>query len=234
MSAAVPPAHPVRLPQPQATAPVHDIQRTPRHADPALRQDTARLGMWIFLAGEVLFFGTVLFVYAIARWHNPAGFAAASAQTDVVLGTLNTALLLVSSCAMAIGAEASECQRPRAVAPCLWLAAALGLAFLAIKGVEYRREWGAGLFPGPGFSVAGREVPGAELFFAWYFFATALHALHLFIGIVFCAGFALASRSRHAASAGAPRIQMLALYWHFVDVVWIVLYPLIYLVAPRS
>ena len=187
--------------------------------------DVSRLGMWLFLASEVLFFGVLLFVYAIARHHAPQGFAAASARTDVWLGTLNTALLLSSSAAVALAAEASACGRPIDTRRGLWIAAALGLAFLAIKGAEYRKEWVEHLVPGSGFAL--REVPGAELFFAWYFFATALHALHLIIGIVLCSGFA------RRVSPTPNEIHALALYWHFVDVVWIPLYPLIYLVSPR-
>ena len=238
MNAATPAAEEVApryMAHPGAFAPVGNAERTPRHADDAqLRQHAARLGMWVFLAGEILFFGALLVAYGVARTHWPEGFAAASLKTHVGLGTLNTALLLTSSFAVAVAAEASECHRPHDVAPWLGLAVLLGLAFLAVKGVEYREEWLEGLFPGPGFGIDGRVVAGAELFFAWYYVATALHALHLAVGILLCAGFALASRSRHPERAGAPRIHALALYWHFVDIVWIVLYPLIYLVAPRS
>ena len=202
--------------------------------DAALRRDTARLGMWVFLASEMLFFGGLIAAYAAARWHASAGFAAASAQTDVALGTLNTALLLTSSFVIALAVESSGADRRRGTARWLGLAAALGVAFLAIKGFEWRREWAEGLFPGPGFTVHGRVVPGAEVFFAWYFVATALHALHLLIGVAGCAGFAVALRRSQPAADLAPRIHGLALYWHFVDVVWIVLYPLIYLVAPRT
>jgi cytochrome c oxidase subunit 3 len=195
---------------------------------------TGELGMWIFLAGEMLFFGALFVAYAVARQHHPEGFAAASAKTDVWLGTINTALLLTSSLAVAIAAESAEALRPRDAAPWLWAAAAIGLAFIAIKGIEYRQEWQEGLFPGPGFRIDGRAVVGAELFFAWYFLVTALHALHLAIGVALCAGFAIAARSRRPERAAAPRVHVVALYWHFVDVVWIGLYPLIYLVAPRS
>jgi cytochrome c oxidase subunit 3 len=229
--------HATNLAHPHGVAPVSNAERTPRHAEAALRHHTARLGMWIFLASEVLFFGALIVAYAVARFHWPEGFAAASAKTNVWLGTTNTALLLISSCLMAVAAEASECARPRDVAPCLYGAAALGIAFLCIKGFEYHREWAEGLFPGPGFNIDGHVVPGAELFFSWYFFATALHALHLGIGIALALGFAWISRSRKpelASTAGAPRIHAVALYWHFVDVVWIVLYPLIYLVSPRT
>ena len=187
--------------------------------------EVSRQGMWIFLASEVLFFGVVLVVYGIARHHAPQGFAAASARTDVWLGTLNTALLLTSSCAIAIAAEAAALGRQRDAQRGLWIAAALGLAFLAIKGVEYRSDWTQGLMPGPGFTL--REA-GAELFFAWYFFATVLHAVHLLIGMGLCAIFALRKGTR------PTQVHALALYWHFVDIVWIFLYPLIYLVSPRS
>ncbi|HEY4068330.1 MAG TPA: cytochrome c oxidase subunit 3 [Burkholderiaceae bacterium] len=194
------------------------------------RLDTARFGMWVFIASEVLFFGALLVAYGAARLHAPAGFAAASRQTDLGLGTLNTALLLSSSCAIAIAAEAAGGARWPTVRRGLWIAAALGAGFLAVKGVEYRNEWREGLFPGPGFRVGGRAVAGAELFFAWYFVATALHALHLLIGIVGCAVLALRADSRDVA----VQVPVLALYWHFVDVVWILLYPLIYLVVPRT
>ena len=207
-------------------------------ADPRLRMDAARLGLWVFLAGEILFFAALCVAYAQARAHAPEAFAAASAHTELLLGTLNTALLLTSSAAIAVGAAAAQHGRPRAVAPWLAAGAALGLAFLAVKGVEWHREWQEGLFPGPGFALpgagAGGSPPGAELFFAWYFTVTALHALHLLIGIGLVAWLAWASRSRDPARAAAPRVEGAALYWHFVDVVWVVLYPLIYLVGPRS
>ena len=186
--------------------------------------DVARLGMWVFLASEVLFFGALLLVYGVARMHAPQGFAAASARTDVWLGTLNTALLLTSSCAVAIAAEAAACGQEQDTRRGLWIAVVLGLCFLAIKGVEYHSDWTQGLVPGSGFAL---KVAGAELFFAWYFFATMLHAVHLIIGIVLCASYAL-------RRANGVRVHALGLYWHFVDVVWILLYPLIYLVSPRS
>jgi cytochrome c oxidase subunit 3 len=214
-----------------AMAPVAQPQRTPRHADATLRQETARLGMWVFLAGEVLFFGVLFVAYGVARWHSPAGFAAASAHTQLAIGTANTAVLLTSSLAMALAAEAARDGQRRCVARWLWVACALGALFMLLKGVEYTLEWRDALFPGPGFSL---HDSGAELFFTWYFVVTALHALHLAIGMALAAVFAVASRRRTSQIAGAPRVHSLALYWHFVDIVWLVLYPLIYLVAPRS
>ena len=187
-----------------------------------------RLGMWIFIASELLFFGVLLVVYGVSRLHSPAGFAAAGAHTAFWLGTLNTAILLSSSCAVALAAQACEDARVTEARRALWIAATLGCAFLLIKAIEYRQEWHEGLLPGPGFAL---PAPGAQLFFAWYFFATGLHALHLLIGIALCAGLA-----RHGTPAGRlhKRLPVVALYWHFVDLVWVFLYPLIYLVGPRS
>ncbi len=198
-------------------------QATP--APQQLPEDTGPLGMWVFLATEVLFFGALGLAYLYGRSHWPLGFAAASRHTDVLLGSINTALLLSSSALVALAVACGAAQRtwqPRLLRG----AAALGLAFLAIKGVEYRQEWREGLFPSPGFALSGQ--PGAELFFMLYFFMTALHALHLLIGIALLAVFAQ-GLARQAAWAPPRRLEVAGLYWHFVDIVWIVLYPLIYL-----
>ena len=209
-------------------APVPDSARTPRHDDTGLRTETAELGMWIFLATEILFFGGLLFAYAHARAHWPAGFAVAGRHTDVVLGTFNTAVLLTSSFAVALAVAASEHERDEWAARLLWTTAALGVVFLAAKGIEYQHDWRDGLVPGAHFALAA--TAGAELFFVLYFFTTGLHAVHLAIGIVMIGAFARGVR-RPSSWAHAPRLQAAALYWHFVDVVWIVLYPLLYLVG---
>jgi len=197
------------------------------------RSDAGTLGMWLFLAGELLFFGGLFAGYAIGRLHSPAGFAAAGVRTDLLLGTLNTAVLLTSSFVIAIAADAAAAHRARAAVLGFAGAALLGLVFVAVKAVEYRGEWHEGLFPGPGFSM--RDAPqGAELFFMWYFSATALHALHLVIGMLMASGCALAQGLRAPAWLRALDAHAVALYWHFVDVVWIFLFPAIYLVAPRA
>jgi cytochrome c oxidase subunit 3 len=184
--------------------------------------------MWIFLATELLFFGGLLLAYLYGRTHWPQGFGLASRHTDVLLGTLNTGLLLTSSALVALAHACSEhAPRRRWTARLLVGAATLGLAFLAVKGVEYRHEWREGLFPGPEFALAG--TTGAELFFMLYFVMTGLHALHLAIGIGLLGVFA-AGAARQRRWADAPHLEIAALYWHFVDVVWIFLYPLLYLV----
>ncbi len=193
-------------------------------APDAARDERMRLAMWIFLAGEMLFFGALLLGYGVARAREPASFAVASGHTRFWLGTLNTAVLLSSSFAIAMAADAE----PRhALHARRWLAATalLGITFLVVKGIEYRLEWDEGLFPGAGFHIAAPVPAAAELFFAWYFFVTGLHALHLAAGV----GIALGFVGRWPVAP--TRLHALALYWHFVDIVWIVLFPLIYLVA---
>jgi cytochrome c oxidase subunit III len=191
--------------------------------------ETARLGMWVFIASEVLFFGGLFVAYAYGRSHWPEGFAAAGRETHVVLGTLNTALLLTSSALVALAVQGDESGERRSWIPwLLWASAALGIAFIAVKGIEYRKEWLEHLVPGAGFRI--HDVQGAELFFVLYFLVTGLHALHLTIGIAVLATFA-SGRRRAKAWASPRHVEVAGLYWHFVDIVWICLYPLLYLVG---
>src|SRR6185503_15313244 len=158
----------------------------PRVADALAAADaaprTAQLGMWVFLGTEVLFFGGLFVAYAVGRAHWPHGFAVASRHTDVVLGTVNTAVLLTSSAIVAFAVACADhpAQR-RWTALALWATAALGVVFLAIKGVEYVHEWSEHLFPLADFALT---EPGAELFWVLYFVMTILHSVHLLIGIV--------------------------------------------------
>jgi cytochrome c oxidase subunit 3 len=196
--------------------------------EPGAEPDAGRLGMWVFLASEILFFGGLFVAYAYGRAHWPQGFGLASRRTDVVLGTVNTALLLTSSAAVALAVACAERpRRQRWTARLLVLTALLGAAFLALKGVEYRAEWREHLLPGPGFALAA--TPGAHAFFVLYFVMTGLHGVHMAAGIGTLAVFAHGHR-RGRAWAEAQRIEVAALYWHFVDLVWILLYPLLYLV----
>jgi len=189
------------------------------------------LGMWVFIASELLFFGALLAAYLAARVHCPAGFASASRHTHVVLGTANTAILLTSSAliALAVACDRHPLHR-RWTSRLLWMVAGLRCAFIAVKGCEYVLEWQEGLFPGPGFPLT---QPGAQLFFALYFFTSGLHAVHLICGIAAVATFACATAAARAW-AKPERLEAVALYWHFVDVVWIFLYPLLYLVERHA
>jgi cytochrome c oxidase subunit 3 len=190
----------------------------------------ATFGLWIFLATEVLFFGPLFFGYLYVRTHYPEAAAAASRHTDFVLGTTNTALLLSSSLCVALAASAGGARRLASML--LYAAALLGLAFLALKGIEYRNDFAEHLFPGRGFAPADAGDPahahGMQLFFIVYFAMTAVHALHLLVGVVLCVAVGLAVRREGARH---EHVELAGLYWHFVDVVWIFVYPLLYLLG---
>ena len=196
--------------------------------DPQDEPEIGKLGMWVFLASEVLFFGGLFLAYLYGRAHWPLGWAAASRHTDVVLGTVNTALLLTSSAvvALAVACEEDDARHRGWTVRLLALTAALGTAFLIVKGFEWHAEWDEHLIPGPSFAL---EVPGAQEFFVLYFVMTGLHGVHMIAGIAVLAVLAR-GRSRQRPWAGARQIEVAALYWHFVDIVWIFLYPLLYLV----
>lgn len=191
----------------------------------------ARLGMWVFIASEVLFFGGLLFAYAAARSTHAHAFAMASRHTEIVIGTANTALLLTSSAAVALASEAASARAWRLTRVALWAAIMLGATFLLLKSVEYGLDWRHGLIPGPGFRLDGpaSDRSGAEVFFSLYFLMTSLHALHMLVGLGLLAWLTRQLGRRDAASI-VRHAHVTALYWHFVDVIWIVLYPLLYLV----
>ncbi|CAD6561288.1 cytochrome c oxidase subunit 3 [Paraburkholderia sabiae] len=197
----------------------------------AQQEEASMLGMWTFLATEVMFFGPLFFGYLYGRSHFPEGFAAASRHTDVTLGTINTAVLLTSSMLMAIAVQARKVGAVRLAARMLFFTAALGIVFLIIKGTEYWKEFHEHLVPAAGFAFPEtHHADAAQLFFFLYFGMTGLHALHLIIGVVMVLGFALALSRVEREFAKAERIDVVGLYWHFVDIVWIFLYPLLYLV----
>jgi cytochrome c oxidase subunit III len=188
----------------------------------------ATLGIWLFLASEMLFFGALILTYTVMRIDHPADFAAAGRETNLFFGTLNTAILLTSSLTMAVasqGAKAEEDLR-RLVIACLALTAALGLAFLVVKGLEYREDVEKSLIPGPDFPLP--QAP-AQIFFALYWVMTGVHAVHLSIGIVLVGRLAFLGWRGTLELRKSPEVEITGLYWHLVDVVWVFLYPVFYL-----
>lgn len=204
-----------------------DIHPEPQYAELAQQDETAQFGIWAFLATETLFFGALLLDYLVLRHAYPTGFAEAGRETKIVIGTVNTALLLTSSATMAWAAHAAETGHRRMLTGLLATTAAFGIAFLALKGIEYFEEYQERLVPGLNFdSARGSAV---ELFYFLYFMLTGVHALHLSIGIaVVCIMIMRARRGEFSPRYYTP-VEVTALYWHFVDFVWIFLYPLIYL-----
>ena len=194
------------------------------------RRETDSLGMWIFLATEVMFFGVLFLAYTHARVGDPEGFAAASRLTHEWLGTINTAILLTSSLTMALAVRNGWAGHRTLVIKLLWATAALGLAFIVVKGIEYSLEWRDGLVPVLNFTYGGRDARAVETFFFLYFVMTGVHAIHLTIGVVLVAWLALRDRDPSRPVHRRDTAECFGLYWHFVDCIWVFLYPLIYLV----
>lgn len=188
----------------------------------------ARLGMWLFLATEILLFAGLFVAYALYRSQFPAGFREGSTHLDLALGTINTAVLLTSSLTVAIAVGSVRAGSPRAAALLLLATLALGAAFLAIKGVEYAHKIHEGALPGR-FLTADHPVPGMNVFFTVYWISTGLHAAHVTAGMAVLAWMAWRCARRELGPDYFIPIENAGLYWHLVDLVWIFLFPLLYL-----
>lgn len=200
-------------------------------ADDAYRRETDRWGMYLFLASEVMLFGALIATLIACRILYPEDAADASRRLNLWLGTANTAVLLTSSLMVAIAGEAARADRRRVAVGALAAAIGLGLLFLAIKATEYYQEYAEGLMPGvaaPDPTLTRMEV----LFLNGYFVATGLHAIHMVAGIALLIVLAIRVGTRRMhLPAGAHGVELGALYWHLVDIVWVFLYPVLYLVS---
>lgn len=200
--------------------------------DTARREQAAdTFGMWVFIGSEAMLFGAIMMVFLIAHIRYGPAFAAASKHLSLTLGTLNTAVLITSSFAMALAHLFSATRRWRAATPALGVTALLGLVFLVIKGTEYALEFHEGIAPvlGAPFIFDGPDPVHAQLFFSLYFAMTGLHGLHL-IGGIAVIGWLLAFWRRTDPASRVRRVQAVGLYWHFVDIVWVFLFPILYLI----
>jgi cytochrome c oxidase subunit III len=198
------------------------------------QRETASLGMWVFLVTEVLFFGGMFMTYTLNRSTYPDIFGEASRSINLTLGAVNTVVLIGSSLTMAMGVWAAQVGKTRLVTFFLIATLILGTVFLGIKGVEYHEKFVEHHVPGLDFNFEPGASPAtnahAQLFFSLYFAMTGLHALHMIIG----AGLLLwlikeSLRGRFTAAYNTP-VENVGLYWHFVDIVWIFLFPLLYLI----
>jgi cytochrome c oxidase subunit III len=213
--------------------------------------DATNFAMWLFLLTEVMFFGGLFTAYLILRnWYYPA-FVAGSHQLNIGWGTANTAVLITSSFTMAMGVWNAEMKRKGGLLLCLWLTFFLGLVFLGIKTIEYHEKWEKYHIPGIRYSVKSFVNPASdpdiaqygdkplapemaaktELYFFLYFAMTGMHALHMIIGIAIL-GFMIYRAKNDAYTTGhVTFVENFGLYWHFVDIIWIFLFPLLYLIS---
>ncbi len=212
-----------------ALAPPQEFQySTPRH-----QAGTALAGMWLFLASEILFFGALILTWIFSRHWNQAGFDAGAKETELWIGTLNTAILLTSSLVYATGLAFIRAGNPRRLIQCCLVVIALGIAFLLLKfGLEWHDDFSNHVFPSDqNFKITGAEQGGARLFYVFYFLGTALHGVHMLGGIGLVTWIIVRTRRGEFFPGYTTPVEAVGLYWSFVDTVWIVLYPLIYLVG---
>jgi len=212
-------------------------------ADMEQQRQASSLGMWLFLATEIMFFGGMFCAYLVYRYWYFLDFAAASKSLDIRLGAVNTAVLICSSLTVVLAVRAAQLGKRHGQVVYLALTLVLGLAFLGIKAVEWTSKFKEHHIPGASFHFEG-AVPGhpdepvdqrhAQIFFSLYFAMTGMHALHMVIGVgIFSYLLYNAWKWRYTPDYYTP-LENSGLYWHFVDIIWIYLFPLLYLIDRKK
>lgn len=217
----------------EATASVEGAGRSPTvgHHWESLEQqhDANVLGMWIFLATEVMLFGGMFLAYTVYKSVYPTTFSDATQHQNLLAGSINTCVLIVSSLAVALAVRSAQLGNRQRLVLFLLIGAALGTVFLGIKGLEYFQHWEEGLVPGVRYTYSGPDANHAALFFILYFMMTGVHAIHLSIGVLLVLIVAVRAWRGQFLRERYTGVELLGLYWHFVDVIWLFLFPLFYL-----
>jgi len=215
-------------------AAVHSALQAP-YRDLEHQRETATLGMFVFLLTELMMFGGLFCGYLVYRTLYFPSFLEASKHMDLTIGAVNTAVLICSSLTMVLGVQAAQQGRRKAIVMWLIITMLLGCTFLALKGVEYYHHWAVHEVPGINFDFSSAvplvEVGKVQLFFALYFIMTGLHALHMLIGLGLVTWITISAYKGRYSSAYHNPVENVGLYWHFVDIVWIYLFPLLYLIS---
>lgn len=204
------------------------------------QNESAVLGMWLFLAQEILFFGGLFAVYFVYRVVYPDAWAAGSSELDIKLGGLNTCVLLFSSFTMAVSVNAAQTGKQQRLLIGMLTTLALGLVFVVVKYFEYKAKWEHHLVPGPYFDYhpaaaigdhfAGVDPGQVQLFFCLYFVMTGMHALHMIIGAGLLIWLLWLGYTGHFGPHRYMKVELFGFYWHFVDIVWVFLFPMLYLI----
>ena len=198
--------------------------------DSAQQLESSTLGMWVFLVTEVMFFGGMFGAYTVYRNMYPEAFASTSHFMNVTIGAINTGVLIFSSFTMVLAVRSAQLGQKKALIAFLVLTLILGCVFLSLKYVEYHEKWVDHHIPGPGFQYADpRYLHQAQILFYLYFAMTGMHAIHMIVGAgLLITLIVMAARNRFSSRWYTP-VEMIGLYWHFVDIVWIFLFPTLYL-----
>lgn len=198
--------------------------------DAERQHHAAKLSMWIFLSTEVMFFAALFAAYAMYHSYYPAAFKACSHHMERWTATFETADLLTSSLFMALAIHAVKAAKPRLAAGLLCLTFLGGAVFLVLHGHEYYKDYIDGGLPGRFYHLKEIQDGGAPIFYTVYFFMTGLHSFHVAVGMGLIAWMAVGAWRRRYTPAWYTPVENVGLYWHFVDMVWVFLYPMFYLV----
>ena len=194
------------------------------------QNEAVRMGMWLFLATEVMLFAGLFCAYAYYRFEFYEGFAQASRHIDLWAGTLNTVILITSSLSVALALHFARTDRRRLAVTCLAATLLMGFAFLGIKSFEYYHKFQEGALPGRYYHFKEVQQAGAPMYFTIYFLATGLHAIHVIVGMTVLTVLMIKTARGRFSSRYSTGLEMGGLYWHLVDLIWIFLYPLLYLI----
>lgn len=195
------------------------------------QNESSQLGMWLFLLTEIMFFGALFTGYGVYRYQYPEAWKEASHHLDVTLGAINTGVLITSGFMMAMAVWAAQTGKKNLLILFLILTFIFGGVFLGIKGVEYHHKFVDHLVPGHDFEFEGPWKRQATLYYCFYFGMTGMHAIHMIIGMVAILVLIRMAQKNRFTPEYHPHIELFGLYWHFVDIVWIFLFPLLYLIG---
>jgi cytochrome c oxidase subunit III len=223
-----------------ATSEIEIAEHALQHhfADMDQQREASTFGMWLFLVTEIMFFGGLFCAYLVYRSTYYSAFVAGSQTMNIWLGATNTAVLICSSLSMAMGVRCAQLGKTKMMIVLLLITIIFGLGFLGIKAIEYHEHWTSHEFPGPNFQFEGAEAAGVsqqniQIYFSLYWAMTGLHALHMIIGVGLVTWIIIAgARGRYSPDYYSP-VENVGLYWHFVDLVWIYLFPLLYLISKK-
>jgi cytochrome c oxidase subunit 3 len=195
-----------------------------------VQKHAARLGMWLFLATEILLFAGLFACYAAYRFLFPEAWAASSRSLDLLMGTINTIVLITSSFTAAMAVHYAKEAKNKMVVVMFVLTILMAMGFLVIKYFEYAHKFHEGQLPGPYYHYEGIQLPGVSLYFSIYFLSTGLHAFHVIVGMAVLAWVTTKAMRNEFSYHNYTAVELGSMYWHLVDLVWIFLFPMLYLI----
>ena len=197
------------------------------------QRESSTAGIWVFIGSEIMFFGVLILAFSVYRFSYAQAFSDGAQELNAVLGAVNTVILFTSGLTMSLAAATNKMGGKFPTIFLLLATAVLGTVFLVIKGIEYHDDWSKGLFPGEGFHWSESDSPQVQLFFVLYFIMTGFHALHLVVGIGLIVVMSWLVLSGWIHKEHFMPLEVAGIYWHFVDMVWIFLFTLLYLLGGK-